>query len=170
MFIQTESTPNPNTLKFLPGREVMGEGRVADFPSADTAGRSPLAKALFAIPDVARVFDYGSPCRTSPPNELCAGTANNCTKTAIMQFTNPADNLRFRLGCTNSSATIATARVFQGASMSTVNIDGTGVATTPKVVDLSAFRGITRLEVTPTGADSEGYGLDDIVFDSVPTR
>ena len=33
MFIQTESTPNPATLKFLPGREVMGEGAVADFPS-----------------------------------------------------------------------------------------------------------------------------------------
>jgi Fe-S cluster biogenesis protein NfuA len=56
MFIQTESTPNPATLKFLPGREVMGEGAVADFPSADTAGRSPLAAALFAIPEVSRVF------------------------------------------------------------------------------------------------------------------
>src|ERR1700742_539219 len=56
MFIQTESTPNPATLKFLPGREVMGEGAVADFPSAETAGRSPLAKALFAIPEVSRVF------------------------------------------------------------------------------------------------------------------
>ena len=56
MFIQTESTPNPATLKFLPGRTVMGEGAVADFPSADTATRSPLAKALFATPEVARVF------------------------------------------------------------------------------------------------------------------
>src|SRR6185312_13086988 len=56
MFIQTESTPNPNTLKFLPGREVMGEGKVADFPSTDSAGRSPLARALFAIPEVSRVF------------------------------------------------------------------------------------------------------------------
>ena len=59
MFIQTESTPNPNTLKFLPGRDVMGEGAVADFPSAESGGRSPLAKALFAIPEVARVF-FGS--------------------------------------------------------------------------------------------------------------
>jgi Fe-S cluster biogenesis protein NfuA len=56
MFIQTEATPNPATLKFLPGREVMGEGGVADFPSAETAGRSPLAKALFTIPEVSRVF------------------------------------------------------------------------------------------------------------------
>src|SRR5436853_6915654 len=59
MFIQTESTPNPATLKFLPGREVMGDGAVADFPDRDSAARSPLAAALFEIPDVARVF-FGS--------------------------------------------------------------------------------------------------------------
>jgi Fe-S cluster biogenesis protein NfuA len=56
MFIQTESTPNPATLKFLPGRDVMGEGRVADFDSAKAAGRSPLARVLFEIPQVGRVF------------------------------------------------------------------------------------------------------------------
>lgn len=56
MFIQTESTPNPATLKFLPGREVMGQGAVADFPDRASAGRSPLADALFSIPEVERVF------------------------------------------------------------------------------------------------------------------
>jgi Fe-S cluster biogenesis protein NfuA len=56
MFIQTESTPNPATLKFLPGREVMGEGRVADFDSREAAARSPLARALFDMPQVGRVF------------------------------------------------------------------------------------------------------------------
>jgi hypothetical protein len=59
MFIQTETTPNPATLKFLPGREVMGEAGVADFPDSGSAGRSPLASALFGIPGVARVF-FGS--------------------------------------------------------------------------------------------------------------
>jgi Fe-S cluster biogenesis protein NfuA len=59
MFIQTESTPNPATLKFLPGRDVMGAGAVADFPSRESAGRSPLAAALFATPEVSRVF-FGS--------------------------------------------------------------------------------------------------------------
>ena len=59
MFIQTESTPNPATLKFLPGREVMGESSVADFPDAASAERSPLARALFANKDVKRVF-FGS--------------------------------------------------------------------------------------------------------------
>jgi len=56
MFIQTESTPNPATLKFLPGREVMGEGAVADFASREAAERSPLARALFETPEVSRVF------------------------------------------------------------------------------------------------------------------
>lgn len=56
MFIQTESTPNPATLKFLPGRDVMGEGAVADFPDAEAAARSPLAASLFEVPEVARVF------------------------------------------------------------------------------------------------------------------
>src|ERR1700743_3158902 len=59
MFIQTESTPNPATLKFLPGREVMGEASVADFPTRESAERSPLASALFALNDVNGVF-FGS--------------------------------------------------------------------------------------------------------------
>jgi Fe-S cluster biogenesis protein NfuA len=59
MFIQTESTPNPATLKFLPGREVMGPGAVADFPDAKSAERSSLARSLFAVDGVARVF-FGS--------------------------------------------------------------------------------------------------------------
>lgn len=55
MFIETEGTPNPATLKFLPGRAVMGVG-TADFAGPDLAERSPLAQALFALPGVARVF------------------------------------------------------------------------------------------------------------------
>ena len=55
MFIETEGTPNPATLKFLPGRYVMGDG-TADFASPASAERSPLAGALFALPGVARVF------------------------------------------------------------------------------------------------------------------
>ncbi len=55
MFIETESTPNPATLKFLPGRDVMGPG-TADFATAEAAERSPLASALFALPGVSRVF------------------------------------------------------------------------------------------------------------------
>ena len=55
MFIQTESTPNPATLKFLPGRSVLESG-TADFPNADAAGKSPLASRIFAVDGVAGVF------------------------------------------------------------------------------------------------------------------
>ena len=55
MFIQTESTPNPATLKFLPGETVLGTG-TADFPSAEAAGSSPMAKRLFAVDGVTGVF------------------------------------------------------------------------------------------------------------------
>ena len=55
MFIQTESTPNPATLKFLPGQEVLATG-TADFPSAETAGASPLAERLFGVQGVTGVF------------------------------------------------------------------------------------------------------------------
>ena len=55
MFIQTEETPNPATLKFLPGRVVMEAG-TTDFPTADAAARSPLARRLFDVTGVERVF------------------------------------------------------------------------------------------------------------------
>ncbi|KXV15605.1 iron transporter [Acetobacter malorum] len=57
MFIETEDTPNPATLKFLPGRAVMGDAGTIDFIDADAvSGRSPLAEALFGLPGVSRVF------------------------------------------------------------------------------------------------------------------
>jgi Fe-S cluster biogenesis protein NfuA len=55
MFIQTEETPNPATLKFLPGRAVAETGSV-DFASAEFAARSPLADRLFKVEGVERVF------------------------------------------------------------------------------------------------------------------
>ncbi|XP_055340035.1 NFU1 iron-sulfur cluster scaffold homolog, mitochondrial-like isoform X1 [Paramacrobiotus metropolitanus] len=58
MFIQTQDTPNPNSLKFLPGRTVMESG-TADFPTEAKAARSPLARLLFKIEGVKSVF-FGS--------------------------------------------------------------------------------------------------------------
>ena len=55
MFIQTEQTPNPLTLKFLPGRDVTGEG-TREFRTEDEAAASPLARDLFELDGVARVF------------------------------------------------------------------------------------------------------------------
>jgi len=55
MFIQTESTPNPATLKFLPGQTVLETG-TADFPSSEGASVSPLASRIFAVNGVSGVF------------------------------------------------------------------------------------------------------------------
>ncbi|HEY8351308.1 MAG TPA: NifU N-terminal domain-containing protein, partial [Sphingomonadales bacterium] len=55
MFIQTEQTPNPNTLKFIPGRTVLGD-KTAEFTDAQAAAASPLAARLFEIEGVAGVF------------------------------------------------------------------------------------------------------------------
>ncbi len=55
MFIQTESTPNPATLKFLPGRAVLDAG-TADFPTPESGEKSPLARRIFAVGGVTGVF------------------------------------------------------------------------------------------------------------------
>ncbi len=55
MFIQTESTPNPATLKFLPGQTVLEAG-TADFPNAEAGEKSPLASRIFAVAGVVGVF------------------------------------------------------------------------------------------------------------------
>jgi Fe-S cluster biogenesis protein NfuA len=55
MFIQTEATPNPATLKFLPGRVVL-DGGPREFLSSEEAAESPLAESLFAVPGVTGVF------------------------------------------------------------------------------------------------------------------
>ncbi len=58
MFIQTEETPNPATLKFIPGVDVMGSG-TANFPTPEMAARSPLAARLYDVDGVRGVF-FGS--------------------------------------------------------------------------------------------------------------
>lgn len=55
MFIETETTPNPATLKFLPGEQVMASG-TRDFATEEAAAASPLAQALFDLGDVTGVF------------------------------------------------------------------------------------------------------------------
>ena len=67
MFIQTEQTPNPQTLKFLPGKVVMDEG-TAFFQSIDKTSNSPFAKRLFDVDDVTGVF-FGSDFITITKND-----------------------------------------------------------------------------------------------------
>lgn len=71
MFIETEPTPNPATLKFLPGRVVLPEGTF-EAKDADGAARSPLAQRLFDVPGVAGVYfghDFISVTKADGVNE-----------------------------------------------------------------------------------------------------
>ncbi|MBX7495445.1 NifU family protein [Qipengyuania sp. 6B39] len=58
MFIETETTPNPSSLKFLPGQQVMGSG-TREFATPEAAEASPLAQAIFDLGDVTNVFFGG---------------------------------------------------------------------------------------------------------------
>jgi Fe-S cluster biogenesis protein NfuA len=94
MFIQTEPTPNPNALKFLPGRDVASDPR--DFVNRDEAGASPLAEALFAVDGVAGVFfgyDYISVTR-SPSGPDWAGMKAPVLAAIMDHFVSGAPLLR----------------------------------------------------------------------------
>lgn len=67
MFIQTQETPNPNSLKFIPGVKVLDAGTM-DFPNGQGAHRSQLAKLLFRIPGVKSVF-FGADFITVTKND-----------------------------------------------------------------------------------------------------
>jgi Fe-S cluster biogenesis protein NfuA len=67
MFIQTEATPNPATLKFLPGRPVLENGTL-DLRDSEQAAQSPLAEKLFGIAGVSGVF-FGSDFITITKND-----------------------------------------------------------------------------------------------------
>ena len=74
MFIQTEVTPNPATLKFLPGRAVLESGTL-DMPTKEAAAQSPLAAALFEIPRcrrrlLRRRLHLGHQARTATGNSI----------------------------------------------------------------------------------------------------
>lgn len=73
MFIQTESTPNPNTMKFLPGQAVLGD-KTAFFTDSENAKASPLASALFVLSDIRAVF-FGSDFITVTKKEESAWDA-----------------------------------------------------------------------------------------------
>lgn len=79
MFIQTETTPNPATLKFLPGQGVLDAG-TADFPTAEAGAASPLARRIFAIGGVTGVF-LGNDFITVTKDD---GTAWDHVKPAIL--------------------------------------------------------------------------------------
>lgn len=56
MFIQTQDTPNPDSLKFMPGVEVLGKGNTMDFPNLECAQSSPLGEYAEMIPNAFSPF------------------------------------------------------------------------------------------------------------------
>ncbi|MDV6331437.1 NifU family protein [Asticcacaulis sp. 201] len=87
MFIQTEATPNPDVIKFIPGQDVLDTG-TREFRTADDAKSSPLAEALFRIDGVAGLF-FGSDfltVRRSPESDLIWAQLKPPILAAIMDF------------------------------------------------------------------------------------
>ncbi|MDI7775869.1 NifU family protein [Asticcacaulis sp. EMRT-3] len=87
MFIQTEATPNPDVIKFIPGKTVLETG-TRELRSAEEAKVSPLAEALFAIDGVAGLF-FGSDfltVRRSPESSLIWAQLKPPILAAIMDF------------------------------------------------------------------------------------
>ena len=140
MFIQTEETPNPATLKFLPGRDVMGAAPPADFPNAESAKASPLAESLFKIPQVSSVF-LGSDFITITKSEDDWQQLKPILLTALMDF--------FLTGLPVINQTPASQDVSEGAD---------GEEGDPEIV--STIKQLLDTRVRPAVAQDGG----DIVF------
>ena len=84
MFIQTEDTPNPDTLKFMPGDTVLKTGSV-DFSNAESSVTSPLATRLFEIEGVSRVFLSSDFISVTKESELEWNTLKPSILTGIME-------------------------------------------------------------------------------------
>ena len=84
MFIQTEDTPNPDTLKFMPGTIVLNKG-TADFSNSDSANDSPLASRLFTIDGVSRVFLASDFISVTKQSELDWNVLKPSILTGIME-------------------------------------------------------------------------------------
>lgn len=103
MFIQTQETPNPDSLKFLPGRDVLGAGNTMDFPTMNTASGSPLAKLLFRVEGVKSVFFGGDFITISKAEDAEWGILKAELFAVIMDFF--ASGLPILTGATPNSDT-----------------------------------------------------------------
>ena len=84
MFIQTEDTPNPDTLKFMPGSVIL-KNRTADFSNPESANGSPLASRLFSVEGVNRVFFATDFISVTKNSELDWNSLKPSILTAIME-------------------------------------------------------------------------------------
>ena len=84
MFIQTEDTPNPDTLKFMPGSVIL-KNSTADFSNPESANGSPLASRLFSVEGVKRVFLATDFISVTKNSELDWNSLKPSILTAIME-------------------------------------------------------------------------------------
>lgn len=147
MFIETEQTPNPATLKFLPGRTVMTSG-TRDFANADEAEASPLAEALFDLGDVTGVFlgrDFVSV--TAAPGVAWSDLRTNVVSILLDHFS--ADMPLFRSGSAHD------------ISVPTEEADGPIAGDNPEDADIIVqIRELIDTRVRPAVANDGG----DIVY------
>ncbi|MEO8722510.1 MAG: NifU family protein [Sphingobium sp.] len=144
MLIETEQTPNPATLKFLPGRAVMSAG-TRDFSTAEEAEASALAEALFTLGDVTGVF-FGSDfvSVTIAPGSEWAQVKGDVIMTLLDHFV--ADMPLFRSGT---------------ASGISVPLDDEDLGDKPEDADIVAqIRELIETRVRPAVANDGG----DIIY------
>ena len=125
-----------------------------------------FAPAVFSSIAGSQILTTAQNLGSSPPNFICSGVGNaiNCADPVFVAFTSAITNLRFFAVGDNNVGINGLAKAFAGATLlGSVNIVGDGIGTTPYLVDLSAFTGITRIEITNT--DLAGLGYDDFTFD-----
>ena len=120
MFIQTEATPNPATLKFIPGRVVLDSGTL-EFAGRDAAARSPLAQRLFTVPGVTSVF-YGSDFITVTKNEGDWQHLKPAILGAIMEHYMSGGPLLADGSAANDEASDEDAEFFDAADSETVDM------------------------------------------------
>jgi hypothetical protein len=115
-------------------------------------------------------WDALAPKVSSAPNMICVGVlaGGGCNQDLYVDFTKPVRKLKFVGVGVQDSGTVAVAHLFAGATeLGQANITGQGTDTKPAVADLSAYTGVTRLEVVMV-TDAAGLEWDDFEFEVSP--
>ena len=144
MFIQTEATPNPAQMKFLPGQTVMPSG-AAHFPNATTSDRSPLAQRLFAIDGIAGVSLDGESITVTKSEDWDWQALKTLTLAAIMNHFTAGDVVILEENLPNEAA----------AELSEADL--TDPDADPQVI--ANIKDLIDSHVTPALADSDGEAI-----------
>ncbi len=124
-------------------------------------------EATFSSIAGSQVLTTAQALGSSLPNFICSGVNGsiNCSDPVYVDFTNPVSNLSFVAVGDNQFGPNATVNVFAGANfLGSVNSVGDNVFLTTYTIDLSAFSGVTRIEIVNV-IDPGGLGFDDFTFD-----